>query len=713
MTLIKQFAIGLFLILFFTSCKEKMDHYAEPDWVGEPIYYQLIEEGRFTNYTWLLDTMGYKDILGRTGYFTVMAPNDEAFNTFFAEQGVSSVDQLDTVIMRQIVEYTIIDNGYTRRTLAAYQSPDGWEYDKAFRRLTRANEYYSKDSLFIEAFYDPISDEYTYVGVKKEVYIRNKERKHMPVLTDLYLVEHGLSSSSISTLLPEVNWDGFIISDANVSIENIIAGNGYIYELKKVILPLPNLDEMLNEHPQAGEFSTFAGMLDKMYVGLYDSAEYYGLPVYEKYYFSDLNIEPDDESWLSSESNISQTNCWTMFVPNNEAMDEFFKQKILKYYSSIDEALETNGQLFFEIINDHIYSKAIWPEKIESNSSLFGKSVSQNDIYTSKLTSNGFFYGINTTLEPSNIFSSVYSEIYLNTDYRFIYTAIDWFDEGLKNVLTNKNVDYTIFLVSDSIYKANNWDNAIMGYFYIKPDATVNRDEEFMEMVYAGIVRGDVDLSGKGILESYDGAYLKYEDGKVWGPGNEENNEQITAAKIDAGANNGDVYKLNNLILQATKTVTDLLTTPPTDASYARFLSYLNKSNVILGHELVGYPEGTEYTLLVPTDAAIDFVALPDPATTDSAEVAAINNFVAYHIVPNKKIFTSASTLGNVNTAYMTGKNGKLNVYASMTIGGSSGNLTITDGKGNIVNVLNNNASDVISVNNRVILQIDKVLEYE
>src|SRR3972149_11096704 len=142
------FCLSLLLLIFSSCDKNRYDRYERPEWLGGPIYQQLQKEGRFKHFIACLDTTGYDEILDRTGYFTVFAPGDSAFEAYFMENGISSVNEMDTGTIKNIVEYAIIDNGYTIRQLGAFQSSLGWVYGNAYKRITRSNSYMIKDTVF-------------------------------------------------------------------------------------------------------------------------------------------------------------------------------------------------------------------------------------------------------------------------------------------------------------------------------------------------------------------------------------------------------------------------------------------------------------------------------------------------------------------------------------------------------------------------------------
>ena len=108
----KAFFIAL-AIVALTACRKKAfdEFYGRPDTLAAPIYQQLQGKGNFTSLLACIDKAGYKDILSGAGYYTMFAPNDNAFKTFFTARGISGVAQLDSGTCSKIVTFALVYNG--------------------------------------------------------------------------------------------------------------------------------------------------------------------------------------------------------------------------------------------------------------------------------------------------------------------------------------------------------------------------------------------------------------------------------------------------------------------------------------------------------------------------------------------------------------------------------------------------------------------------
>ena len=57
-----------------------------PDGWGASIYSWLDEQGNYTNTVQMIDELGYRDVLAKTGSKTLFVADDEAYAAFLPEQ---------------------------------------------------------------------------------------------------------------------------------------------------------------------------------------------------------------------------------------------------------------------------------------------------------------------------------------------------------------------------------------------------------------------------------------------------------------------------------------------------------------------------------------------------------------------------------------------------------------------------------------------------
>src|SRR5687767_12657968 len=83
--------------LLLVNCRKKQweEYYDRPENLEPPIYQTLQSKGNFTSLIACIDKAGYKDILSKSGYWTLFAPTDEAFDKYFKERNISGISGLD------------------------------------------------------------------------------------------------------------------------------------------------------------------------------------------------------------------------------------------------------------------------------------------------------------------------------------------------------------------------------------------------------------------------------------------------------------------------------------------------------------------------------------------------------------------------------------------------------------------------------------------
>jgi uncharacterized surface protein with fasciclin (FAS1) repeats len=695
----------LFVLIGITGCHDKQwdDYYSRPSWLAGPIYQQLEAEGRFTYYLKCLQKTGFSEILGKTGYFTVFAPNDSAFEVFLDGR---SLDDLDSLTLTNIVRYSLMQGGFSKKQLSSWQNGSGWTDNYAFKRSTYSNLEFYADSIH-------------YYGVTIPIYVSNANNKNVPYFIDSYLVTQKLTNEDVTFFYPNASFDGFNVMDANVVKADIVAENGYIHEVNKVLLPLKNIDGVLSAN---ADYSMFKSLLD-MYVSLsYDSASTsllakkyaISLPAYSKGYSSSLSFSPTDENWVSG-TNTNQTGGWTLFAPNNTAMLKFYQERLLAHYHSIPEIEYLKPQILIDFINSNMFKKPVWKSKFNDVTNVFGEYVLLNaasDIVKAEVASNGFFYGTNTVMRSST-FYSVYGEIYLNPSLMIsLYTA----DKNqMRSTLSSDDLQYTAFLLPDRYYSDN-------GYSLVKTlsgsdsmvyaDVTVNTSDNLATLFKRHIVRNrKIDLSGSGYAETMDGTPIGWSNGAVFAGGNVEKSQAITPTAQVNDLNNGSAYYLNVALKEAVKEAGEYIVNKP---EYSAFKDYLKYAGLLTDYNIADVVAGSvKYTFLIPDNDALRSAGLPelkDTMSTDDKNT--IKRFLYYHIVPNLYFFTDGRYQADSIATMSQIAGSSYKVYNKICVKYSLDTVRILDRKGNLVPVLPDASSNVLA-KKAVIHHLKGVLRFQ
>ncbi|MBN1132020.1 MAG: fasciclin domain-containing protein [Bacteroidales bacterium] len=725
---------GVFLMILFglilAGCRNEIEEYYErPEWLEPPIYDNLKEKGNFSSYLACVDKAGYGNILGKAGYFTVFAPTDEAFSAFLSENGYSSTDDIDEETAQRIVKYSIVYNAYNRERIDDFQSTTllDWDPDKAFKRQTAYYKWVHREE--VNGMEENVFDQNGVPLLPEQNPIFNSEdnnNKHIPYFTDQYFQTKSLTAYDYNYFFPSSEFVGFNVADAGVIEEDIQCENGIVHAVDRVILPLENLEAMLASNP---EYSEFKRILDE-YVVEYEIAPQGFLNRYEQVsgnredvyikYYPLMNFAPNCENYMKyggGQTYDAQTDGWTLFAPNNAAVTEFFNNKFLVKYKSLDNM---SPQIISEFINAHMFRTTVWPSKFATTSNMFGEPARfdpASNIIEKQFGSNGVFYGTNI-IQKTDAFYTILGDIILDPEYSTMLQAL--LTTELYYIVKNTSLYLTIFLIKNEAFEniGLTFDSDRNTWNLDNPNLGTNSNLALTRLIKMHMVlTTDLsDLSGDGIIETYGGDYIRYNGGFIWGAGNVQQ-EQTVFVSGKARASNGMTYKLNRPLAFSIDNIGREI---EGKAQFSRFYEYLLKSaeavpvNHVydtLNKAITNIASTEDNTLFIPNNAAmqaaIDDGMLPVIGFADFTvdQQNKVLAFVMYHIIA-KSIVVPDGKISGVRDTYHKTEEGK----ATVTVINQPGSFSLIDANGRTANVVMEN-SNILS-NRAVIHQLDNYLKY-
>jgi len=671
----------LTIVVLLTSCNDKKEYYARPDWLEPPIYQQLAERGNFTSYLALADKAGYTSTLSGSGYYTVFAPTDEAFQRFIQQEGYASVDDIDTATATEIIKYSLVYNAYFKDEIDNYQNSaldTTQRYDMAFRRRTTYYKWVFEEE--VNGTMSKVVDQNGVPELPEQDPIfssSDNNNKYIPYFTDAYLDNKKLSDYDYNYFFPEKTFTGFNVYNAEVVEYDLRAENGVIHIIDEVIPPLPNLEELITANP---DYSVFYDLIRQYMLEydlapesfLYRYAQFSGKSenVYVKQYKL-LNFAPNVENYMrystSGSEHDAQKDSWTLFAPNNEATNAFINEKLLKHYPSIDVL---SNELIAEFINAHFFRTAVWPSKFESSVNYYGESARFDpdvNIVEKKIGSNGLFYGTNT-IQKTDAFYTVLGEILLDPNYALMLQALK--TTNIYDILKNPKLELTVFLLDNDDFKniGLDYNSSTSSWELTNSNLGSNALLAVTRIIQMNIILGQTvtSFAGDGLIQTYGGEYVRYQNFRVVGAGNAQNSDNVVPKNPNTEGTNGITYTVNIPLYYTTKGIgADIKNN---QSYFSLFFQYLEKA----GNSLPGFiydpstqvissikPE--EYnTLLIPTDTAMQRAILDGylPVITDAnftqAQLEKVNNFINYHCINGQLIIPNSDFKGTVRTLYQT-----------------------------------------------------------
>jgi len=713
--LLQKMLLAGTIVLLLAGCRKKAfdEYYGRPDSLEPPIYQQLQARGNFKHLLTAIDKAGYKNILGAAGYWTFFAPHDSAFQVYFAANGISGIEQLDSNACRQIVTYCLVYNAYKKERIGDYQSNTGWVAASAFRRRT-ANYTGVYNGLDTSAKpLKMIASNRNGVGYYMET---DNNNKHIPYFVDNFMTAKNLTAADYNYFYPNTPYTGFNVADAVVTEKDIPAENGIIHIVNRVITSLPSIDQYLAGKP---EYSQFKKIFDRFLIQYvlnnvattrYQNVTGGADQVFTKVYNPILAFAPNNENFLKAQENDAQTNSYSIFVPTNDALNNYLNTVLLEHYDKLENM---PIGIIYDFINAHLWQSAVWPSKFKTTLNFVNEEARfdpATDVVDKKLLSNAIFYGTNKVQE-ANVFTSVYGKAYLDPKYSMMISLLNM---ELKFQVSNIYRDYTLFLINNEMFNK-------AGYFV---DPSVSKDlidqwrytpppgstipaatggtarNRLLRILNMHVIPQKVlnNLSTEGAAGSYGGEFIAFKNNTVYAPGNVDSNNvaQVLDSKT---AKNGVVYYIDRILEFSEAAVgkhIEALGTPAA-SPYNSFWQYL-KNSVLWNNttkEILGVSAGTFYTLFIPDKAAIQKAVddgflpkkidgTPNFAPTLPAEQLQVFKFINYHFLNKKMIAADGVESGTFETILKKNNGDPTTIFVNNV----PGTITLNDMEGRVAHVI-------------------------
>ena len=442
------------------------------------IYGYMESQGNYKNFLQLIDDLGEKATLSKTGSKTLFIADDDAFAAFYANNkwGVKSYDQLSDAQKKLILRSSMIDNPATISLLSSVQGPIEGE---CMRRTASLQTY---DSVLVVSSTDPqiprlggeLTKYWKSLAQTHDTIVLFKDFSGAPTMIHFlprFLEQNMITGHDVDFLYNDpigthVSDDAYV-NDCKVVEANIFCKNGFLHKVNKVMLPLDNMAELIRVRPQ---FSIYASLLERFAAPFYSydiTREYNRIyktdvdSVYQKSYFAMRGSE--SQGITSTERNQDKDKLYSlqltellkfdpgwnryspgtlndrdrdevmedmacMLVPTDAALTEWWNNgggKVLKdNFGTWDNVPD---RVIVELLkNNQLYSLvASVPSKFNSvlNDAAMEMGITTADVDSVLLACNGAVYQTNKVFSPMS-YSSVLFPAVVTENLSVIYNAI-------------------------------------------------------------------------------------------------------------------------------------------------------------------------------------------------------------------------------------------------------------------------------------------------
>lgn len=271
------FCLSLVLTGLMTACIDKneaVDADSKPSWLGGSIYQELKNPqyltGTFLTYLRLVDDLGENETLNRTGSRTLFPANDEAFQRFFQSNnwGVTSYEQLTLSQKKMLLYNSMLDNALLLGMLSNVSNTSSTESSVskgvAMKHQTSLNVI-DTIQLLTSADQMPQNNHYwdKHRGLSNMYVVSDATRPMMVHFTREHMLNNGIKvngdvnkDNDFAILTGTEYQDGmaYIFGDQIVK-SDVTCQNGYIHQMKDVIVPPGNMAQVLREDVKTTYFS--------------------------------------------------------------------------------------------------------------------------------------------------------------------------------------------------------------------------------------------------------------------------------------------------------------------------------------------------------------------------------------------------------------------------------------------------------------------------
>lgn len=707
--LLRALSLCMCSLFLLTGCEKKFDEYYQvPEDLIGTILEVLEEDGGYAQFIKAVELADFDDVLGKTGNFTVFAPNDKAFEEFFSETGYGSLEEIPEEELKGIVFYHIVFWAYSKYMLLYGLNVQDAEIDYSalsFKHPTRYNP--------------PLTIEYDTLGREYDVY---HETKFIPVYSSEYFRELDLDASeNYEFLYPESSFNGFHADRAEVTEYDVPAQNGWIHRINKVLRPPPNHDDILEQN---SEYSIFRELIEKstyyQYSSSYTTAQNNDGDVDEDGILDSLFLKmnslfPSGSSPdVENVANNGYQNVLSLFAPTDEALQQFMSERTSGYGSIMDI-----GEYWINWYLSHYIGTNFWPSQYgrmtsewewDLTSSLWDCNIQQGDIHYSAMASNGPFCGLNKYFLP-RIFESVAEPIVGDKEY-------EWFTDMLvfylvDKLLNEQNLVFTLFAPSNAALRAAGYTfRTGIGGYGLYSDASpltpvspqVARDIVNTHLVFGEL--GPEDFEEGTFIEASQNTYIGITPDGIYAGGD------LTPSTVGSAEPVGDkgvIYRIDRMMVSPNLSIFEIISNPGTFPQYQKFYQLCYESGLIVLDEnslpssLDNLSVGTSYSCFIPTNEALEEGRANGliPVDPDS-----LQQFIRYHFVEGM-IFDDGKNGGLFNTTRIDEESGY--EFNTIEIINEKYNLRILDQAGNTRTVVTANRM----AEDGVIHQIDSYLLFE
>jgi len=352
------FSAQLLFALFY-GCKDDstFDIYERPDWLAGKLYTQILEQDELSTFAKCVKLVGYDTIINESGSYTAFAPSNQAFDEWLAQKPeFNSVEDIPINELSKIVKYHLVQNPWSKaqlRTLDVYGWIDtldiGNNKARGFKRQTLLRDDNRKYGVASSGYRDINNNENVIIVDTLNTgwyrVVATDSRKYAPFFYQEYFDIYELNPADYEFYFNRSFTGGndLFFAGARIVGDEIFAENGFVYVIDKVVEPLQNAYQILEEDYPSYSYSFFRDLLNEFPNFNYNESKTFdqpgakeGLEVDSLFdlTFNDLVFDITNENTqpftgtFGLPPNVTIRYHHGMLAPSNQAFENFINEYI-------------------------------------------------------------------------------------------------------------------------------------------------------------------------------------------------------------------------------------------------------------------------------------------------------------------------------------------------------------------------------------------------
>ncbi len=543
-----------------SSCQDEMkDYYEEPSSIKGSVYEILKESGNYSVFLQGVETCGWTSLLKGRAILTVMAPDDASMNAYLqTNYGTTDITQLPATEVKKLIGFHLLYYSFNKEKMLNFRPEEGdgaTDEEKQvyaglyYKFRTRSQD--APDTVTVDHMLDAQGNVVDTFGITANVY--HMER-FVPVFSkemfNTYVID---GKKNYEYFYPETEYTaedadnlGFQVSNASVTNnDEVIAKNGYIYYVDRVVRPLETIQKELSSrsgfsqflklYEQYGYYEVNQNLTD-LYGG--GTTTYYTRNYKSSYKLPNIWLEWPTTSYSMFSVLSSADYSYSIFAPTDEAFTEFYKEywgdEGTGYPSEVCYDSISNDAIGY-LLSNSVYTGLAFPEEIEKGNieNNYTGTVIKFDVFDETavpaenrvMCVNGMLYGQNI-LTPPAVFGSVSGPAYKYKKYSVFLQMLNKSD--MLGELYSDQVSYILLYPSNNQFASQEiWYDAttgkVMNYNDTKKEVELNAGVQkqyakaHMINLYGESKELENPASGVNVYRTYadEPVYIYVKDGKI------------------------------------------------------------------------------------------------------------------------------------------------------------------------------------------------------